>query len=498
MFSKTTIVLLVLFISLKSFGQNENIFLDRAYWKTNPTINNINQKIMEGHDITALNSYAFDPICYALLEKIDNNIIKYLLTKKGNEVNKMTHDGRTYIFWAAYKNNLEMMKYLKDIGANMNIVDNHGYSLLNFAATTGQLNTELYDFCIKNGSDLYKEKNHSGANALLLVTPHIKDISLINYFTSKGIDMKTTDSNGNGIFNYAAKAGNIPLMNYLLKQGISYKKLNKQGENAMILASRGIRNKTNSLKSFQYLESLGISPNIISKNGITPLHAISYRVKDIEIFQYFLSKGVDINQKDDKGSTPFMNAALTNGLNVVKLLQNYVKDINHKNKKGNSALSFAIQRNSIDIINYLIELRADVSVKDTRGNNLFYYLIKSLRYSKIDDFKQKANILISKGLDVNEIQQNGNTLYHLAVETNNSELIKWVHDKKINVNIKNKDGITPLHLAIMKAKNDKIIQLLLNFGADKTIKTDFDESSYQLASENELLKKNTIDINFLK
>ena len=217
--------------------------------------------------------------------------------------------------------------------------------------------------------------------------------------------MKTTDNNGNGIFNYAAKAGNIPLMNYLLKQGISYKKLNKQGENAMILASRGIRNKTNSLKSFQYLESLGISPNIVSKNGITPLHAISYRGKDIEIFEYFLSKGVDINQEDDKGNTPFMNAALTNGLNVVKLLQNYVKDINHKNKKGNSALSFAIQRNSIDIINYLIELRADVSVKDNKGNNIFFYLIKSLRYSKIDDFKQKANILISKGLDINEIQQ---------------------------------------------------------------------------------------------
>ena len=60
MYPKTTIVLLLLFISLKSFGQNENIFLDRAYWKTNPTINNINQKIMEGHDITALNSFAFD------------------------------------------------------------------------------------------------------------------------------------------------------------------------------------------------------------------------------------------------------------------------------------------------------------------------------------------------------------------------------------------------------------------------------------------------------
>jgi ankyrin repeat protein len=498
MFSKTTIVLLVLFISLKSIGQNENVFLDRAYWKTNPTINNINQKIMEGHDITALNSFAFDPICYALLEKVDNNIIKYLLTKKGNEVNKMTHDGRTYIFWAAYKNNLEMMKYLKDIGANMNIVDNHGYSLLNFAATTGQLNTELYDFCIENGSDPSKEKNHSGANALLLVTPHIKDISLINYFTSKGIDMKTTDSNGNGIFNYAAKAGNIPLMNYLLKQGISYKKLNKQGENAMILASRGIRNKSNSLKSFQYLESLGISPKIISKNGITPLHAISYRGKDIEIFEYFLSKGVDINQADDKGNTPFMNAAYMNEAIIVSFLSDHVRDVNHQNKKGMTALSNAIQRNSIEVIKFLLDIGADVHIKDKKGNTLSYYLIKSLRDKNLDTFKQKVAIVSQKGLDITQYQQDGNSLFHLAVETNNTELVQWVHSYNLNINTKNNNGLTPLQKAVMSAKNDKMIQLLVSLGADKTIKTDFGESTYDLALENELLKKNNINIEFLK
>jgi ankyrin repeat protein len=498
MYPKTTIVLLLLFISLKSFGQNENIFLDRAYWKTNPTINNINQKIMEGHDITALNSFAFDPICYALLEKVDNNIIKYLLTKKGNEVNKMTHDGRTYIFWAAYKNNLEMMKYLKNIGANMNIVDNHGYSLLNFAATTGQLNTELYDFCIENGSDPSKEKNHSGANALLLVTPHIKDISLINYFTSKGIDMKTTDNNGNGIFNYAAKAGNIPLMKYLLKQGISYKKLNKQGENAMILASRGIRNKPNSLKSFQYLESLGISPNIISKNGITPLHAISYRGKDIEIFEYFLSKGVDINQADDKGNTPFMNAAYMNEVIIVSFLSDHVTNVNHQNKKGMTALSNAIQRNSIEVIKFLLEIGADVHVKDKKGNTLSYYLIKSLRDKNLDTFKQKVAILSQKGFDVTQYQQDGNSLFHLAVETNNTDLVQWVHSYNLNINTKNNNGLTPLQKVVMSAKDDKMILLLVSLGADKTIKTDFGESTYDLAMENELLRKNNINIEFLK
>ena len=190
---------------------------NRNFWKTNPNIKIIDKKILEGNNITALNKNGFDAVSYALLEKVDTKTIRYLISKKGNGVNKLTHDGRTYIFWAAYKNNLEMMRFFVKNGAKMNIIDNHGYSLLNFAATTGQLNPKLYDFCIENGSDPKKEKNRDGANALLLIAPFIKDTSLIKYFTLKGIEMKTTDNNGNGLFNYAAKSGNIKLMEYLLK-----------------------------------------------------------------------------------------------------------------------------------------------------------------------------------------------------------------------------------------------------------------------------------------
>lgn len=48
----------------------------------------------------------------------------------------------------------------------------------------------------------------------------------------------------------------------------------------------------------------------------------------------------------------------------------------------------------------------------------------------------------------------------------------------------------------MKAKNTKIIEYLLAINANKTIKTDFEESAYDLAKENELLSNH--DINFLK
>ena len=498
MSSKKIILAAILFVGVSIHAQKANIFLDRNFWKTNPTIENIEQKITEGHNVSALNSYAFDAVTYALLEKADNKTIQHLLSKKGNGVNKLTHDGRTYIFWAAYKDNIEMMQFLLKNGADMSVVDSHGYSLLNFSATTGQLNPKLYDFCIENGADPKKEKNHDGANALLLVAPYIKDPSLIDYFTSKGINIESTDNDGNGIFNYAAKAGNIQLIDYLIKQGVTFKKLSQQGENAMIFASRGTRSNTNTLDFYHYLENLGVSPNITSKNGVTPLHAIAYRGKDTTIFNYFLSKGVNINQADNNGNTPFMNAAYMNDVSIVTLLSDHVTDINHKNKKGMTALSNAIQRNSIDVINFLLEIGADVHIRDKKGNTLSYYLIKSLRDKNLDTFKQKVAILSEKGFDVTQHQQDGNSLFHLAVETNNTDLVQWVHSHNLNINTKNNNGLTPLQKVVMSAKDAKMIQLLVSLGADKTVKTDFGESTYDLALENELLRKNNINIEFLK
>lgn len=462
---KNRILFLGLFLlTLVSFGQ-KNPFLDRTYWRGNPSIEDIDQKIKSGHDIAALTGSAFDAVTWALIEKTDNETVQYLLTKKGNGVNKLTHDGRTYIFWAAYKNNLEMMQYLMDKGAKTDIVDDHGNTVLTFAATTGQLNTKLYDFLIDYGSNPRIERNHSGANALLLVAPFIKDLSLLNYFTSKGIDLKSTDNNGNGIFNYAAKTGNIKLMNYLIKEGIPYKEPAKDGGNAMIFASRGTRNVTNTIEVYEYLEKLGVTPNVVTKTGTTPLHSIAYGGKDLGLMDYFLSKGVNVNQADDKGRT-----ALTN----------------------------ALTRNSLEVVKHLIEKGADVNIKDAKGNNLAYHLIRSYRSNRFDEFQQKANLLSAHGLSIVEYQQDGNSLYHLALETNDVKLLQWVQKQNVDINVKNQNGLTPLHQAVMTAKDDSILKYLLSIGADKTIKTNFEESVYDLALENELLTKNNVDIQFLK
>lgn len=482
-------------IHLVTIAQTNNIFIGRDFWKTNPTIEQVEQKIKEGNNPSQLNKFGFDAVVYALLENADKKVIKHLLTKKGNDVNKLTHDGRTYIFWAAYKNNLPIVKHLLANGAKTDVIDDKGYSLLNFTAVGGVTNTKLYDLLIANGANPLKEQTPNGANAMLLIIPKLKDFTMVDYFTKKGLNINATDNDGNGAFNYTAQTGNTKMLQKLIDKGLSYKKLNKKGGNAMLFATKGSRSGYNSLDFFKYLEGLGIAPNIKNNNGKTPLHNIAYRNKDIPTFNYFIDKGVNVNQADKNGNTALINASGRNSLEIIKLLSDKTSDINHKNNDGKSALTYSL-RNKPEIVQYLIDKGADVQLVDKKGNNVTYYLFNTYSEKNKKDFKKKLALLKAKGLDVTVPQKNGTTLYHLAVEKLSIPMLDIIKSYKIDINTKNNEGLTPLQKAVMTAKNDAIIKHLLAMGAKKNIKTDFNETLFDLAKENEALKGT--DVRFLE
>lgn len=484
------ISILFLLISITITAQKVNVFHDKAFWQTNPSITIIDKKITEGNDITALNSNAFDGAVYAILGKVDNKTIKYILSKKGNDVNKKTHDGRTYIFWAAYTNNLEIMKHVFSKGAKTNIIDTHGNTFMNFAASAGQLNLELYKYSFKIGADITKEKNHDGANALLLIAPHLKNYKLVEYFITKGASVNDKDTDGNGFFEYAARGGNTKFLTILLEKGID------KGNNAMIFASQGSRNKKNTLDTFQFLEKNGINPNTVDSKNRNPLHFIAGNSKDLSIYKYFIKKGVNVNLQDHNGNSPFINAASRNTLEVIKLLSKDIKNINLKNNDGRSALTNAVNRNSIDVVNFLLENNADINIIDKEGNTLSFYLINTFRANNASIFNTKLKVLTKNGLVINKLQNSENTLLHIATQRQNLPLLKKLASFKIDVNALNKEDLSALQIAVMKAKDSKIIKYLLSIGADKNVKTTFNESIFDLASENELLKKQ--NINFLK
>ena len=241
-----------------------------------------------------------------------------------------------------------------------------------------------------------------------------------------------------------------------MKKKINVKNLNNKGESAIFGAARGAKRNYNKLDTFLYLEQLGLSLNQKNKDGLSPLFVLAEKNKDEKVINYFLEKGNDANQLDKEGNNPLMKSAISNNISVITALLAKTKDINTQNKQGLSALTFAVENNTLEVIDFLLLKNADVQVVDRTGN----------------------------------------TLYHYAIKRGDIKILEKLSLYPININQKNSNGLTPLQMAVMTAKNLDVVHFLLSKGADKNLTTDLGETVYELAQENEALKG--MNIEFLK
>ena len=504
---KNFFISLALFATALVSAQQKNMLLEQSFWKTSPDVAAVQAEIAKGSNPSELNQRSFDPVVLAINNDAPAATIKFLLEQPGNEVTKSTHDNRIYLHWAAGKGNLEIIEYLLAKKSDVNLEDSHSAFPITAAANSGVTNTAVYEAFFKAGVEPMK-KYQDGANLLLIAIPYDKDLALSTYFTTKGMSLKDVDSNGNTAINYVAKTGNIALIKTLLEKGV------KHTDNALIFAAQGSRRETNTIETYKYLvEDLKIKPTATSRFGETVFHFLVSKPKQTEIINYFLAKGVNITKADNEGNTPLMVAAASRETTAaLEQILVIVKNINVQNGNGESALTIAVKSGTPEAVSLLLDKGADVKVLDKQGNNLGFYLIQSYRpqmpgmggrpeggnTQKQDPFAAKAKLLQDKGLNLASAQNDGNTLYHLAVAKNDLALLKKLADLNIDINAKNKDGLTALHRAAMISKNDAILKYLISIGAKKEITTDFKESTFDLAKENETLAKNKTDLAFLK
>lgn len=418
-FQKMKHLLLISSLFVFLLGNAQNIFLSRDYWKSKPNIETIKSDSKE-NDISALTSHKFDAVCWAILENNDFKTIEFLLKQKGNEVDKMTHDQRTYLFWAAYKGRTEIMKYLLKKGANPFLKDQFGYSVINFAATTGQLNSEVYDIMIQSGCKIQEEKMKSGANPILLLMPHFQTPEEMNYFIEKGLNIQSEDKKGNNAITYASLKGNKKLIDYLIS-----KKINVQ-DNALFFAAKGARKFDNSPDFFHFLFENGANLNITDEKGENLFFKIAGNKYAPEIAHFLFKNKVSINDKNKNGITPIFKA---------------------------------VERNNVELVNWFLLQKAETNGTDETKNNLIHTATQKLSTESLE---------------------------------------RLLSHSKEGINAKNNDGSTPLHIACMKAKDVKIIEILIKNGADKKNRTEFDETPFDLAKSNEILSEKKVNVDFLK
>ncbi|PZP51530.1 MAG: hypothetical protein DI598_03040 [Pseudopedobacter saltans] len=492
--------------SFAQFGQqepNKNPLLNADYWEKKPTVATVQATIAEGNSPTDKTRSNFDVVYTGILNGASLDVVKYLVEQNHIDVNTQGHEKLTYVHAAASRGNVDVLNYLLTKGAKLDVETDFGMTPIVMAVSRAQSNPDIYEAFFKKGVNP-KAKYTGGANLLLLGISGDKDLKLTTYLISQGLSLKDTDNYGKTAFDYAAKSGNIELLKTLDAKGV------KHTGNALFMAAGGggrRMGKPVSVEVFKYLvDDLKIAPNANDKEGQIILHPLVKQEGQDEAINYFLGKGLDINQTDKEGNTVFMAATGTKNVQLITALLPKVKNINAINMAGESALSNAVKGGSVETIELLVKSGADIKVRDKKGQNLAYVLISSHRAGRggfnrggaNDDTAEKLQLLKSKGLNIVELPEDHNSLYHIAASKSDLVALKALENLGLDINAKNNEGATALHKAALVSKNDQTLQYLVSSGADKTIKDEMGETAYDLAKENEYLRKANVSVEFLK
>lgn len=437
-------------------------------------------------------------IFYAIHSK--NSAILQILIENGIEINHLNIFNRTALQEAVISANNRIINYLLPKTKALNNCDIYGNNLIFDAVTNGNID-------IIKKIALHKEINlnqiNLEGNTVLHKEIVLKNNNLALLLMDLGINPTILDKNGKNFLFYAILKGidNISILKKAVSLGCNLDARNRDNKTLLMesinlyltTALDDKKEKLSHLKMIKELIHLGINVQASDNNNENAFF-LATKSEDRNLIHCLLENAnIDINHQNNLGNTALLSLVL-NGIrnedlivlclkkganpdllnlskkSIVEILIDIILHIENKKPLAfeNETLlnENAEYANVLDIIlkNYSI----DINRLDSKGQPLFF---DSILFFNFKLFK----LLRTKSINLNQKDKNGNNIIFKLMEYNNKNLIK---DKKlylntikslvnagVDINAKNNEGVTALHLAVGE-KCEYTIRLLLELRAD--------------------------------
>jgi len=210
------------------------------------------------------------------------------------------------------------------------------------------------------------------------------------------------------------------------------------------------------------MDSIGCTSGKANPDKGTKLLAAAAS-NDTTAIRQLLEEGVKIETRDNSGRTPLMIATYQNHLAAARLLMEAGADVNAQDDMRNSPFLYAGASGYLDIVRLCLQHHANFNVLNRYGGTA---LIPAAEKGHVEVVSLLAN---TKGFPIDHINNLGWTALLEAVILSDGgpkhqQIVQLLVDAGCNVNIADRDGITPLQHARKKGYT-KMVNILEKEGA---------------------------------
>ena len=409
------------------------------------------------------------------------------LIKQGCDVNAAQVDGMTAVHWAVYHGHeatvrrlirsqcdvnvttryhmtplsiacilgdAEIVKLLLSAGADANTQQPGGETPLMIASRTG--NAKAVRWLIEHSAKV-NSRERNGQTALMWAAAE-GNVDAVDILINASADVNASLDSGFTAMMFAAREGRMEITKRLVRAGVDVNlvmhpkrtsgRAPRQGTSALILAV-----ESGHFELAMFLVHCGADPND-QRSGFTPLHAIS-RVRKTNIRED-VSGDPPPRGSGNLTSLQFVRAIVQTGADVNARLQTGKGGPAVMNLKGATPLLMAGKTADVALISTLLEIGADPHLTNVDGCTLLMaaagvgvYMVGAEAGTE-PEVLEALGFLVARGLDVNAVDENKETVMHGAAYRNFPLAVDYLAKQGADPDVwnhKNKYGWTPVMIA---------------------------------------------------
>lgn len=382
--------------------------------------------------------------------RIDDAQTVQTLLRAGAKAKASNRYGVTPLSLAATNGNAAIIEALLKAGADPNAVQPAGETALMTAARTGKV--DAVKALLAHGADANAKESTRGQTALMWAAAE-DNADVIRVLVEKGADIQTRSSGGFTALLFAVREGKIPAVKALLAAGASINEslASRRGgsaentANAFMLAAANAHYELATL-----LLDAGADPNA-APQGWTALHQVTW-IRKVGVGD----NGPAPQGSGNMGSLEFVRKLVAKGANLnARATKKPSMGTTNLNSIGATPFLLAARTKDVELMRLLADLGADPLLTNEDGTTPLMVAAGIGTSSPLEDPGNETEVLeavklaLKLGSDINAVDKKGDTAMHGAAYKHVPSVVSFLAENGAKVEIWNKQnerGWTPLKI----------------------------------------------------